>query len=231
MVRRRSEKGFRRITWDTALDLIADRVRATSPQRLAFYLTSRGMSNEVYYVAQKAARFMGTNNIDNSSRICHAPSTYAMKQTLGVSASTCSWQLIGTDLSCHYSDIANTTRDDEGHYYAKQQGTRVAINPFANRGWACGAFQPESCLERSWPTISSDSHRWHIAFINGVLKHLIENNWLDDGFIEGFDWLRGTGFWPGSQSWELLESARASCEGCWVRTPLRRREDASSSGA
>jgi hypothetical protein len=75
MVRRAGERGFTRITWDDALDLIADRIRQSAPERLAVYLTARGITNETYYVAQKVTRFLGTNNIDNAARVCHAPST------------------------------------------------------------------------------------------------------------------------------------------------------------
>jgi anaerobic selenocysteine-containing dehydrogenase len=71
MRRDRSDKGFRRINWDEALDCIADYIRATTPERTSYYLTSRGTVNETYYVAQKAVRAMGTNNIDNAARICH----------------------------------------------------------------------------------------------------------------------------------------------------------------
>src|SRR5678815_3804663 len=53
MLRRRGEPGFRVVSWDTALDRIAAEARATPPQRIAFYLTSRGITNEVYYAAQK----------------------------------------------------------------------------------------------------------------------------------------------------------------------------------
>src|SRR5215467_373683 len=49
MVRRRGERGFRRVTWEEALDLIASRIRAISLDRIGFYLTSRGMPNESYY--------------------------------------------------------------------------------------------------------------------------------------------------------------------------------------
>ena len=99
MVRRKGESGFRRVSWVQALELIAARIRSTDPRRISFYLTSRGITNEVYYVAQKVARFLGTNNIDNSSRVCHAPSTTALKDTLGVAASTCSYaDWMGTEL-------------------------------------------------------------------------------------------------------------------------------------
>ena len=103
------DRGFTRLGWDDALELIADRIRKVEPKRLAFYLTSRGITNEVYYGAQKVARFLGTNNIDNSARICHAPSTTALKRSIGYAASTCSYSdWIGTDLLVFFgSHVAN----------------------------------------------------------------------------------------------------------------------------
>src|SRR5262249_5558154 len=99
MVRRRGERGFREVSWDEAFDEAARKIRSIDPRRLAVYLTSRGLLNEHYYAAQKAARFLGTNNIDNSARLCHAASTAAMKKLLGYGASTCSYtDWIGTDL-------------------------------------------------------------------------------------------------------------------------------------
>ncbi len=64
-----SSPGTRRST------LAAGQLRAADPERIAFYLTSRGIPNETYYAAQKAARFLGTNHVDNSARLCHAAST------------------------------------------------------------------------------------------------------------------------------------------------------------
>src|SRR5687767_5351794 len=47
MLREGGDKGFRRVSWDYALGRIASTVRATSDrQRLAFFLTSRGITNE-----------------------------------------------------------------------------------------------------------------------------------------------------------------------------------------
>src|SRR5215471_10125702 len=92
MVREKNAPGFRRIAWEEALSRIAARIRASEPKRLAFYLTSRGVTNEVYYMAQKVARFLGTNNVDNAARLCHSPSTAAMKHALGVAAATCSYK-------------------------------------------------------------------------------------------------------------------------------------------
>ena len=91
MLRERGAKGFRRITWDDAYARLAKHIRANTPDRLAFFCTSRGVTNEIYYMVQKVARFLGTNNVDNAARLCHSPSTGAMKYALGVAASTCSY--------------------------------------------------------------------------------------------------------------------------------------------
>src|SRR5687767_7529253 len=53
-VREKGEPGFKRVSWDDALSRIANRVRGMSDRkRLAFFLTSRGVTNEVYYMGQK----------------------------------------------------------------------------------------------------------------------------------------------------------------------------------
>ena len=138
MIRRAGEPGFTRIEWDEALDLTAERIREAGPERIGFYLTSRGMTNETYYAAQKAARAIGTNSIDNAARICHSPSTFGLKETLGVGASTCSYaDWIGTDLIVFIgSNVANNQPVTTKYlHHAKKAGTRVAVvNPYREPG-------------------------------------------------------------------------------------------------
>lgn len=191
MVRRRGERGFRPIEWDAALNLMADRVRGLDPKRLAFYLVSRGTVNETYYVAQKVARFLGTNHIDNSSRICHSPSTTALKKTIGFAATTCSYRdLIGSDLVVFIgSNVANNQPVMMKYLHlAKKQGTQVAmINPVREPGMET-YWVPSTVRSALFGTRISDAFfsihvGGDIAFINGVLKHLIENGWTDRSFI------------------------------------------------
>ncbi len=129
-MRRRGERGFTPITWDDALALVADRLRATTPERTGYYLTARGLPNETYYAAQKAIRALGTNNLDNAARICHSPSTFALKDALGVGATTCSYKdWIGTDLVAFFgSNVANNQPVATKYlHYARKAGTRVAL--------------------------------------------------------------------------------------------------------
>ncbi len=45
MLLRRSARGFRRLSWDDAQTLAAERLRDAAPDRLAFFTTSRGLTN------------------------------------------------------------------------------------------------------------------------------------------------------------------------------------------
>ena len=63
--------GFRRIT-GTRPWTRWPRRSGRRPGRVALYLTSRGITNETYYVAGKAARALGIANVDSAARVCHA---------------------------------------------------------------------------------------------------------------------------------------------------------------
>jgi molybdopterin-dependent oxidoreductase alpha subunit len=227
MLRRAGEPGFRRVSWDEALDLAASRIRDAvgapgpsglppRPERVAFYLTSRGMPNEAYYAAQKAVRAIGTNSIDNAARVCHAPSTFALKQALGVAATTCSYtDWIGSDLVVFIgSNVANNQPVAMKYlYYAKKAGTRVVVvNPYREPGmeryWVPSI--PESALfgTRITDRFFQVSVGGDIGFLNGALKALIEQGWIDRAFVEertvGFDALRAG---LHAQPWQALERA------------------------
>jgi molybdopterin-dependent oxidoreductase alpha subunit len=216
LVRRAGEPGFRRVAWDEALSLIGGRIRGTDPRRLAFYLTSRGVTNETYYVGQKVARFLGTNNVDNSSRICHAPSTVGLKRTLGVAASTCSYKdWYGTDLLVFVgSDVPNNQPVTTKYIYeARQRGTQVlVINPYREPGleryWVPSALESAVFGTKLTDRFFQIATGGDIGFLNGVLKHLIEQGWVDETFIgahtTGWDALRAEVV---GQSWEQLERA------------------------
>jgi predicted molibdopterin-dependent oxidoreductase YjgC len=56
-------------SWDEALDLVAERLRAAAPDRLAF-LCSAKCSNEENYLLQKLSRAVfSTNNVDHCARL------------------------------------------------------------------------------------------------------------------------------------------------------------------
>jgi molybdopterin-dependent oxidoreductase alpha subunit len=199
MVRRHGEPGFTRVSWDEAVDLVADRIRATTPDRLAVYLTARGLTNETYYVAQKFTRFVGSNNIDNAARVCHAPSTTTLKKAIGVAATTCSYtDVINSDLVVLFgANVANGQPVFMKYLYlARKRGANVAVvNPLREPG-----------LDRYWVPSNVESAMFgtqmtdeffavhtggDLAFVNGVLKVLLADDAVDREFVRdhtvGFD--------------------------------------------
>jgi molybdopterin-dependent oxidoreductase alpha subunit len=191
LLREKGAPAFRRISWDEAYSRIANRIRNSNPKRFAFYLTSRGVTNEVYYMAQKAARFLGTNNVDNAARLCHAPSTAAMKRSLGVAATTCSYSdWYGTDLIVFFgSNPANDQPVAMKYLHeSKKLGTKIVlVNPYREPGME-RYWVPSSPVSAVFGTDVVDywfpvSVGGDIAFLAGVLKILIEENWLDEKFI------------------------------------------------
>lgn len=215
MRRRKGEPGFRRISWAEAYQILAGRIRGMDKRRLAFFCTSRGVTNEVYYAAQKAARFIGTNNIDNAARLCHSPSTAAMKSAIGVSASTCSYtDWIGSDLIVFFgSNPANDQPVSTKYLHlAKQAGTRVAlVNPYLEPGMK-RYWVPSTAGSALFGTDIADywfpvAQTGDIAFLYGVIKVLFERGRLDEKFIAehtaGVEALREK---AAGLAWEELES-------------------------
>jgi molybdopterin-dependent oxidoreductase alpha subunit len=199
MRRRKGDRGFRRISWDEALDAIAAALRQAGGERTALFLTSRGITNEVYYVAGKAARALGIASVDSAARVCHAPSTVGLKQTIGAAASTCSLQdVIESDLIVLWG--ANPANNQPVFmkylYLARKRGARVVvINPYLEPGldryWV-----PSNIESAMFGTKMSDLHvpvrpGGDVALANATLKRLIERGEVDEAFIaehtEGWD--------------------------------------------
>jgi molybdopterin-dependent oxidoreductase alpha subunit len=192
MLRRKGDRGFRVVSWDEAVAAAAEGIKATTPDRFAVYLTSRGILNEHYYAAQKAARAMGTSHVDNSARLCHAASTVAMKKTLGYGATTCSYtDWIGTDLIVFFG--SNTPNNQpvtmKYLYHARQQGARVAVvntyfEPGLRHYWVPSIAESAvfgTKMADDWFGVHTGGDQ---AFLLGVFKVLCAEGWVDREFVD-----------------------------------------------
>ncbi|NQS92541.1 MAG: formate dehydrogenase subunit alpha [Chloroflexi bacterium] len=82
--------GFRRASWEEALDLAAEKlagiVQKGGGNSLGTFCSAKA-SNEDNYIFQKFVRgVLGTNNVDHCSRLCHAASVAGLQITIGSSA-------------------------------------------------------------------------------------------------------------------------------------------------
>ncbi|MFG5409984.1 formate dehydrogenase subunit alpha [Piscinibacter sakaiensis] len=92
MIRRRITDPWQVVGWDEAIAYAAGefrRLQAAHGRDAVGGITSSRCTNEETYLVQKLVRAgFGNNNVDTCARVCHSPTGYGLKQTLGESAGT-----------------------------------------------------------------------------------------------------------------------------------------------
>ncbi len=92
MIRARISDPWREVSWDEALQHTASefrRIQARHGRNSVGAIVSSRCTNEEDYLVQKLVRAaFGNNNVDTCARVCHSPTGYGLKQTLGESAGT-----------------------------------------------------------------------------------------------------------------------------------------------
>uniref|UniRef100_UPI002605DDFD formate dehydrogenase subunit alpha n=1 Tax=Dokdonella sp. TaxID=2291710 RepID=UPI002605DDFD len=92
MIRARISDPWREVSWDEAIAHTAaefKRIQARYGRDSIGGITSSRCTNEETYLVQKLVRAgFGNNNVDTCARVCHSPTGYGLKQTLGESAGT-----------------------------------------------------------------------------------------------------------------------------------------------
>ncbi|WP_306478004.1 formate dehydrogenase subunit alpha [Methyloversatilis sp.] len=92
MIRKNIADTWQPVSWDEAIAYAASefkRIQATHGRDSVGGITSSRCTNEETYLVQKLVRAaFGNNNVDTCARVCHSPTGYGLKQTLGESAGT-----------------------------------------------------------------------------------------------------------------------------------------------
>lgn len=92
MIRPSIDAPWQKVSWDEAMAYAASefkRIQAKYGRSAVGGITSSRCTNEETYLVQKLVRAaFGNNNVDTCARVCHSPTGYGLKQTLGESAGT-----------------------------------------------------------------------------------------------------------------------------------------------
>ena len=92
MIRSKISDPWKEVSWDEALDHAASefkRIQKKYGRDSIGGIVSSRCTNEEGYLVQKLVRAaFGNNNVDTCARVCHSPTGYGLKQTLGESAGT-----------------------------------------------------------------------------------------------------------------------------------------------
>src|SRR5947199_7136819 len=122
---------YQRISWDTAINEIGDKMLAlrkeSGPDALMFIGSSKH-NNEQAYLMCKWVRLFGTNNTDHQARICHSTTVAGVANTWGYGAMTNSYN----DEQNSKSLLFFGSNADEAHtvsmlhtLHAKEDGCQV----------------------------------------------------------------------------------------------------------
>jgi formate dehydrogenase major subunit len=88
----RDGEGFRPASWEEAVARVArelSRIKETyGPDALAGLASSRATNEDCYAMSRFMRATIGTNNLDNCSRVCHSPTSFALRRSLGLSGAT-----------------------------------------------------------------------------------------------------------------------------------------------
>ncbi len=98
MIREHIGEPWREVSWDEAIGFAAAafrRIQQRHGRDAVGAIVSSRCTNEEDFLVQKLVRAaFGNNNVDTCARVCHSPTGYGLKQTLGESAGTQTFQSV-----------------------------------------------------------------------------------------------------------------------------------------
>lgn len=212
------EKGdavYRPVSWEDAIFIAAERLKATNPERTFFYASGRS-SNEAGFLFQLLARAYGTNNVSNCSYYCHQATGVGLQSTIGTGTATV--ELADLSLSDLIVVIGANPSSNHPRFIHQLKACRdrggdvIIINPAKELGLVKFALpkSPKSMLaggseiasEYLQPRIGED-----IAVLKGLMKAILEAGHENKSFIErhteGFESHRHD---IESTAWDVIET-------------------------
>ena len=167
--------------WDEAFVAIGAELKALDPDQVIFYASGRA-SLETSYIYGLLARLYGTNNLPDSSNMCHETTSVALKKTIGVGVGTVVFDdLAKTDAMFFFGQNPGTNSPRFLHplQEASKRGVEiVTFNPVRERGLEV-FINPQSPIEMLTGKETRISTQYHqvrpggdIAAILGLCKHV-----------------------------------------------------------
>jgi formate dehydrogenase alpha subunit len=187
---RAADGTLREASWDEAIALIASeltRIKQTGGADAIAGLASSRATNEDCYVMQRMMRAaIGTHNIDNCSRVCHSPTSWALRKSFGLSGATGSFD----DIEAADAAILIGANATEGHPVV---GAR--IKQATLRGCKLVTIDPRRIELADYGVLHLSPRPGTNAAVMLGLAHVVARDGLtDDAFLaartDGYDEVR-----------------------------------------
>ena len=184
---RNDDGGLRAASWEEAIARVASelsRIRdSAGPDAIAGLASSRA-TNEDCYVMQRLMRAaIGTHNIDNCSRVCHSPTSWALRRSFGLSGATGSFD----DIEAADAAILIGANPTEGHPVAGARLKQATL-----RGLQLVTIDPRRIELSDYGVLHLSPRPGSNAAIMLGLAHVVARDGLvDHAFVdartEGYD--------------------------------------------
>ncbi len=174
---------WREVSWEEAIAHAAGelkRIQAKYGRESIGGITSSRCTNEEVYLVQKLIRAgFGNNNVDTCARVCHSPTGYGLKQTLGESAGT---QNFDSVMKADVIFVIGANPTDGHPVFASQMKRRL------RQGAKLIVADPRSTdLVRS-PHIEAQHHLklrpgTNVALINSIAHVIVTEGLVNEAFV------------------------------------------------
>ena len=179
MIRDSIDEPWREVSWDEALAHTAARLKDIQqkygPDSVGGITSSRCTNEETYLVQKLVRAAFGNNNVDTCARVCHSPTGYGLKTTLGESAGT---QAFNSVAHADVIMVVGANPTDAHPVFASRLKRRL------REGAQLIVVDPRAIELVSGPHVSADHHLQlkpgaNVAFIN-AMAHVIVSEGLED---------------------------------------------------
>ncbi|MFK8030109.1 MAG: formate dehydrogenase subunit alpha [Gammaproteobacteria bacterium] len=184
MIRESIHEPWQKVDWDTAMEFTSQRLKAIQKQhgrRSIGGITSSRCSNEETYLVQKLVRTaFGNNNVDTCARVCHSPTGYGLKTTIGESAGT---QAFDSVMKSDAIMVIGSNPTDAHPVFASQMKRRI------RQGAKVIVVDPRRIDLVDSPHARAEHHLQlrpgtNVAVINALAHAVVDQGLEDTSFIE-----------------------------------------------
>ena len=183
MIRKAITDPWQEVSWDEAVNYAASefrRIQAKFGKDSIGGITSSRCTNEETYLVQKLVRAaFGNNNVDTCARVCHSPTGYGLKQTLGESAGT---QTFDSVMKADVIMIIGANPAAAHPVFASQMKRRL------RQGAKLIIIDPRTTELVKSPHVAADYHLklmpgTNVAVINALAHVIVQEGLFDESFI------------------------------------------------
>ena len=172
---------LRPTSWESALDYVAQNLREIQDEHgvdaVGCLASSKGSNEEAYLVQKFARQVLGTKNIDNCARLCHASTVAALQQTMGYGAMS---NRINEDIGEADAYLISGSNTTESHPVL---ATRIKQN--VRDGADLVVFDPRKIgIAEHADQYTRTNPGYDVTWLNGLIRYIIEHNLHDKEFIE-----------------------------------------------